>query len=64
MAETPLDDTAVYDLLHEAQLLLLNRVVRTKHAQDVLAMAIRDLGIMQMALLSMSEQPSQPQSES
>ena len=63
MADEPLNDLAVYDLLHEAQLLLVNKVVMTKHAQDVLSMAIRDLAIMQTALLSLSEGPSLAQSD-
>lgn len=64
MAAKPLTDRDVYDLLHEAQLLLVNKVVMTKHAQDVLSMAIRDLAIMQTALLSLSEGPSLAQSDS
>lgn len=55
MAEKPLSDEEVYDLLHQALALLLNRTVRTKHAQDVLSMAIRDLTIIQTAFLTLSE---------
>lgn len=55
MADKPLSDRDVYDLLHAAQSLLLNKTVMTKHGQDVLSMAIRDLAIMQTALLSLSE---------
>ncbi|RKD68973.1 hypothetical protein BJ928_104111 [Rhizobium sp. WW_1] len=56
MAENrPLSDEEVYDLLHQSLALLLNRTVRTKHAQDVLSMAIRDLSIIQTAFLSLSE---------
>jgi hypothetical protein len=62
MPDKPLDDRAVYDLLHEAQLLLVNKVVMTTHARDVLSMAIRDLAIMQTALLSLSERGN-PQNE-
>lgn len=51
----PLSDEEVYDLIHQSLALLLNRTVRTKHAQDVLAMAIRDLSIIQTAFLSLSE---------
>ncbi len=55
MAEKPLSDEEVYDLLHQALGLLLNRTVRTKHAQDVLSMAIRDLTIIQTAFLTLTE---------
>ncbi|AUX76409.1 hypothetical protein NXT3_CH01841 [Sinorhizobium fredii] len=51
----PLSDEEVYDLIHQALALLLNRTVRTKHAQDVISMAIRDLSIIQAAFLSISE---------
>jgi len=51
----PLSDEEVYDLIHQSLALLLNRTVRTKHAQDVLAMAIRDLSIIQTAFLALSE---------
>lgn len=51
----PLSDEEVYDLIHQSLALLLNRTVRTKHAQDVLSMAIRDLSIIQTAFLSLSE---------
>lgn len=56
MAENhPLSDEEVYDLIHQSLALLLNRTVRTEHAQDVLAMAIRDLSIIQTAFLALSE---------
>ncbi|MGQ3362226.1 hypothetical protein [Rhizobium oryzihabitans] len=55
MADKPLSDTDVYDLIHEARSLLLNKTVKTKHAQDVLSMAIRDLTIIQTAFLALSE---------
>lgn len=51
----PLSDEEVYDLIHQSLALLLNRTVRTKHAQDVLSMAIRDLSIIQTAFLALSE---------
>lgn len=64
MAEKqPLSDEEVYDLIHQALALLLNRTVRTKHAQDVLSMAIRDLSIIQAAFLSLSEGVSLSQTE-
>lgn len=62
MADKALTDEEVYDLLHQALSLLLNRTVMTTHAQDVLSMAIRDLTIIQTAFLALSENPSQPQS--
>lgn len=55
MADNPLSDMEVYDLIHEARSLLLNKTVKTQTAQDVLSMAIRDLTIIQTALLSLSE---------
>ncbi|EPE96990.1 hypothetical protein RGCCGE502_17505 [Rhizobium grahamii CCGE 502] len=55
MANKPLSDEEVYDLIHRALASLLNKTVRTKHAQDVLSMAIRDLTIIQTAFLSLSE---------
>lgn len=51
----PLSDEEVYDLIHQSLALLLNKTVRTKHAQDVLSMAIRDLSIIQTAFLALSE---------
>ena len=51
----PLSDEEVYDLIHQSLALLLNKTVRTKHAQDVLAMAIRDLSIIQTAFVALSE---------
>lgn len=63
MADRALTDTEVHELLCEAQALLLNKVVQTQHAQDVLAMAIRDLNVMQMALLSLSEGLHRPRTE-
>lgn len=64
MAEKqPLSDEEVYDLIHQALALLLNRTVRTRHAQDVLSMAIRDLSIIQAAFLSLSEGVSLSQTE-
>lgn len=55
MADHPLSDEEVYDLIHQSLALLLNRTVRTKHARDVLEMAIRDLSIIQTAFVSLSE---------
>ncbi len=65
MTDGPLSDMDVYDLLHEARLLLMNKTVQTTRAQDVLNMALRDLAIMQAALLAMMDgvNLSQPDSE-
>jgi hypothetical protein len=63
MADKPLSDEEVYDLLHQALSLLLNRTVRTKNAQDVLSMAIRDLTIIQTAFLSLTEGTKLDQSD-
>ncbi|ACI55693.1 hypothetical protein Rleg2_2419 [Rhizobium leguminosarum bv. trifolii WSM2304] len=57
----PLSDEEVYDLIHQALASLLNKTVRTKHAQDVLSMAIRDLSIIQAAFLTLSEGVKLPQ---
>ncbi|MDP9630086.1 UNVERIFIED_ORG: hypothetical protein J2W85_002147 [Ensifer adhaerens] len=55
MAEKALSDIEVHDLLHEAQSLMLNKTVRTENGRQVLAAAIRDLDVLQRALLIMSE---------
>ncbi|MDR9781593.1 hypothetical protein [Rhizobium redzepovicii] len=57
----PLSDEEVYDLIHQALASLLNKTVRTKHAQDVLSMAIRDLTIIQAAFLTLSDGVKLPQ---
>ncbi|WP_016734105.1 hypothetical protein [Rhizobium phaseoli] len=57
----PLSDEEVYDLIHQALASLLNKTVRTKHAQDVLSMAIRDLTIIQAAFLTLSDGVNLPQ---
>ncbi|ASS57580.1 hypothetical protein [Rhizobium leguminosarum] len=59
----PLSDEEVYDLIHQALASLLNKTVRTKHAQDVLSMAIRDLSIIQTAFLTLSEGVKLPQGD-
>ncbi|RVL09930.1 hypothetical protein CN149_22955 [Sinorhizobium meliloti] len=55
MADKALSDTEVYDLLHEALSLLLNKTVETENGRQVLSAAIRDLDILQRALLIMSD---------
>lgn len=60
----PLSDEEVYDLIHQALASLLNKTARTKHAQDVLSMAIRDLSIIQTAFLTLSEGVKLPQTDS
>ncbi len=56
MAENKaLSDTEVHDLLHKAQSLLLNKTVRTENGRQVLSAAIRDLDVLQKALIIMSE---------
>ena len=62
MANRPLSDEEVYDLLHEAVLLLSNKVVRTEKAQAVLSTALTDLDVLQKALLIMTDPPqSEPE---
>lgn len=55
MADKALSDTEVHDLLHEAQSLLLNKTVKTENGRQVLSAAIRDLDVLQKALIIMSE---------
>lgn len=56
MPEKPaLSDTEVYDLLHEALMVLSYKEVQTADAQAVLAAAIKDLELLQRALLILSE---------
>jgi methyl coenzyme M reductase gamma subunit len=55
MANKPLSDEEVYDLLHAAMSLLVNKTVRTENGRQVLETAIRDLDILQKALLIMTE---------
>lgn len=57
----PLSDEEVYDLLHQALLLLSNKVVLTERGQSVLGTAMRDISMLQQALLIMIDPP---QSES
>lgn len=57
MADKPLSDEDVYDLIHEAKALLLNKVVRTEKAWSVLTTAIQDLDLLQRALLIMTDPP-------
>lgn len=55
MAHKPLSDEEVYDLLHTAMSLLLNKTVRTEEGRQILETAIRDLEVLQKALLIMTE---------
>ncbi len=55
MADKPLSDEEVYDLLHAALSLLLNKTVLTAEGQQILETAIRNLDILQKALLIMTE---------
>jgi len=55
MADRPLSDIEVHDLLHEAVLLLSGKVVRSENGRQVLGAALRDLDILQKALLIMTE---------
>lgn len=63
MADKPLSDDEVYDLLHAALSLLLNKTVRTENGRQILETAIRDLDILQKALLIMTEGRDPPQSD-
>lgn len=55
MADKPLSDEEVYDLLHAAMSLMLNKTVRTENGRQVLETAIRNLDVLQKALLIMTE---------
>lgn len=55
MADKVLSDIDVHELLHEAILLMSNKTVRTETGRQVLAAAIRDLDILQKALIIMTE---------
>ncbi len=55
MADKVLSDTDVHELLHEAILLMSNKTVRTETGRQVLSAAIRDLDILQKALIIMTE---------
>ncbi|MBX5021224.1 hypothetical protein HJB63_01280 [Rhizobium lentis] len=51
----PLSDEEVYDLLHQALLLLSKKTVRTQGAHSVLSAAVANLEVLQKALIIMSE---------
>lgn len=53
--EKPLSDNEVYELLHAALLTLMNRTVETTIGRDILATAIRDLTMLQSAMIIMRE---------
>jgi hypothetical protein len=56
MAENkPLTDEEVYDLMHEALMLLSKKTVRTKNAHAVLSAAVANLEVLQKALIIMTE---------
>ena len=55
MADKPLSDTEVHDLLHAAMSLMLNKTVMTPEGQSVLGAAIRNLEVLQKALIIMSK---------
>ncbi len=57
MADKPLSDREVYDLMHEALMLLSKKTVRTKNAHAVLSAAIGNLEVLQKALIIMTEGP-------
>jgi len=53
--EEALTDEQVYDLLHEARLLFLNKVVETPLGQDVLKIAIRQIDLLQRAMIGVMD---------
>lgn len=55
MADKPLSDIEVHTLLHEAILLMSGKLVATENGRQVLSAALRNLDILQKALLIMSE---------
>lgn len=60
MSEPPLSDDDVYELLHTALLSFSNREVQTKSAQDVLTLAIKQMELLQRALLILQDGPNEP----
>lgn len=64
--EKPLSDNDVYELLHAALLTFTDRTVQTTIGRDILATAIRDLTMLQSAMIIMREgdgstEPREPQ---
>lgn len=51
----PLSDEEVYDLLHQALMLLSKKTVRSQNAHSVLSAAVANLEVLQRALLIMTE---------
>lgn len=57
MADRALSNDEVYDLLHQAFLLMSNKTVQTEAGQSVLTAALGNLDILQKAFLIMTEGP-------
>lgn len=55
MTDQALTNDEVYDLLHQALLLLSNKTVQTESGRSVLATALGNLELLQKALLIMTE---------
>lgn len=55
MDDPALSDEQVYDLLHEALLTFSNRDVATENGQDVLTLAIRQMELLQRAIIILKE---------
>jgi len=51
----PLSDEEVYDLIHQALMLLSKKTVRTESAHSVLSAAVANLEVLQKALIIMTE---------
>lgn len=58
--EPPLTDEQVHELLHDCLLKLSDRTVATQHGQDILTMGMKQIELLQRALLILSEgEPSE-----
>lgn len=55
MADRALSNDEVFDLLHQALLLMSNKTVQTEAGRSVLAAALGNLDILQKAFLIMTE---------
>ena len=58
--DPPLSDDQVYDLLHDALLSFSHRTVATAEGQAVLATAIRQIELLQRALIILKEGDGTP----
>lgn len=55
----PLDDAAVYALLHDLRLRLSRQVAMTTHGRDIIEIALRDINDLQAALVVMMDKATE-----